>query len=60
MEMTLGNHLALEDLPKPGETIYLDGEPLKEGIGNFPDEYGLTATVVKYNTQEEHPFYYGG
>ena len=116
MEMTLGNHLTLEDLPKPGETIYLDGfiskhatetlniasmqtvtgkdvavwaqvstldteavividespelfsvtvkdlegEPLKKGIGNFPDEYGLTATVVKYNTQEEHPFYYGG
>lgn len=25
MEMTLGNHLTLEDLPKPGETIYLDG-----------------------------------
>lgn len=23
--MTLGNHLALEDLPKPGETINLDG-----------------------------------
>ena len=116
MEMTLGNHLTLEDLPKPGETINLDGfiskhatetlniasmqtvtgkdvavwaqvstfdteavividespelfsvtvkdlegKPLKEGIGNFPDEYGLTATVVKYNTQEDHPFYYGG
>ena len=25
MEMTLGNHLTLEDLPKPGETIYFDG-----------------------------------
>lgn len=116
MELTLGNRLTLEDLPKPGETIYFDGfiskhatetlniasmqtvtgkdvavwaqvstfdteavividespelfsvtvkdleeEPLKEGIGNFPDEYGLTATVVKYNTQEDHPFYYGG
>lgn len=116
MGATIFNSLTLKDLPKPGETIHLDGfiskhatetlniasmqtvtgkdvavwaqvstldteavividespelfsaavkdlegEPLKEGIGNFPDEYGLTATVVKYNTQEDHPFYYGG
>lgn len=34
--------------------------PVKESAGNLPGEYGLTATVVCYNTQDEHPFYYGG
>ena len=38
----------------------LDWEFTQENYGNLPDICKATATVVRYNTRDEHPFYYGG
>ena len=38
----------------------LDWEFTQENYGSLPDICKATATVVRYNTRDEHQFYYGG